>query len=325
MILYKEKVLSLLKSAKSLPNIWLLFGNDDGEIRMIIQKIIKQVNTNESELIKVNSDVNMKEVMFSRSLFEKNKIVIVNDATDSFTSEITDIIDKVMNQDYLIIQGGELKKNSKLRILFEEHNKAIALHCYKLNAFIEKIEQELRINGLTYEIGVPEMLVNIISNDSQIICNEIKKLSLFFADSLNKKITLNMLSNFISNSAEGSLDRLFLSIVLNNKNDLINEMNKMNRINTLFIVRAYQNFLIRMISVQRDLGKIGIEAAMNKLKPPLFGQPKSDFIFAVKQSRIENNLKLLQNAIQIECDFKSISGIELQQIFLQNVVEQIYQ
>ena len=60
----------------------------------------------------------------------------------------------------------------------------------------------------------------------------------------------------------------------------------------MLIIRAYQNFLIRLISVQQELGSIDIESAMKKLKPPLFGQNQS-------------NMNLLEHVISSFVDLRT--------------------
>ena len=323
MILYRDKALNIINSGKNISKCWLIFGADEGEVRIFTQKIIDQVRSDVYEIERVNTDVNIYQLFLERSLFQSSKIVVVEDISDSSTKAIEESMQSMGKNDYLIICGGELKKNSKLRTLFENHESAVAINCYKLDhyAIAGLIEKELRANGIRFDKDMPYMMTNLISSDSKVIRNELEKIILFLSDSLDKKLTSEILTDILSVNSEVSLDKLFISIVLNKQKEFIEEFKKTSQLNDIFIIRAYQNFLIRIISVQKQLWKIGIENAMNSLKPPLFGKQRTDFIDAVQKSDVKNNIKLLNEAIQIECDFKILASTDT--LLFQNILEQL--
>lgn len=314
--------MSLLHSDRKLANSWLIFGSDDGEVRLMTERIVKKVKTSETEVMKVENDLS---VMRAQSLFHTSRVIIVCNATDGVTDAVKNSMQYIHEHDYLIVQGGDLKKNSKLRELFEDSNESLALHCYKLNedAITMVIEKELRQRNIAFDKDIPQMLSSYVSSDSYILQNEINKISLFFADSIEKKLTVSLLNDIVSMNSEASLDQLFTKILLHK--DFSHEMEKaISQMSTIFVIRAYQNFLLRILFVQKQLGKIGIESAMNQLKPPLFGKQKSDFMNVVRNSKFNVNKKLLLGAIQIECDLKSMSGIDSTQILFQQIMEQIW-
>ncbi len=323
MILYRDKALNIINSGKNISKCWLIFGADEGEVRVLTQKIIDKVKSDDYEVEKVNTDANISQIFLERSLFQTNKIVVVEDASDASAKAIENAIESIGQNDYLIVCGGELKKNSKLRTLFETHEIAAALNCYKLDshAIIAGIDKDLRANGIRFEKDIPHMMLNLISTDSKVIQNEIQKIVLFLSDSLDKKLTSELLIEILSVNSEASLDKLFISIIFNKQKEFVDEFKKTSQLSDIFIIRAYQNFLVRIISVQNQLWKIGIENAMNTLKPPLFGKQRSDFIDTVQKSDVKNNIRLLNAAIQIECDLKTSSITET--LLFQNILEQL--
>jgi DNA polymerase III delta subunit len=323
MILYRDKALNTINSCKDISKCWLVFGSDGGEIKVLTQKIIAKVKSEDHELKKVNTDANISQLFIERSLFQSNKIIVIEDASDTSTKAIEECMLSVGQNDYLIVCGGELKKNSKLRTLFESHEACVAVNCYNLDSYAIaiNIDRELRANGIKFDKEIPQMILNLISNDSQIIQNEIQKIVLFLSDSLDKKLTSELLIDILSVNAEASLDILFMNIILNKKKEFVQEFKKTSQLNDIFIIRAYQNFLVRIISVQKQLWKIGIENAMNSLKPPLFGKQRSDFIAAVQQSDMMNNIKLLNEAIETECILKT--SATTQTLIFQNILEQL--
>jgi DNA polymerase III delta subunit len=211
-------------------------------------------------------------------------------------------------------------------LLFEKNENAVAVQCYKIDSSSSKsrIDRELKANGLVYDENIPDLISNLISTDSAVIKNEIEKISLFLADSHEKKLTSEMVGKIISPSPEGSLDAFFMSIILQKKQDFINEMNKLQNTSCILIIRALQNFLCRVIQVQQPLGKIGIEKAMSELIPPLFGKARSDFINAVQNSRVSGNRSLLEKAMQIECDLKVYTSPNPMILLFQNLFEELW-
>lgn len=323
MIIYKDKALNIINSGKNIPRCWLIFGTDEGEVRVITQKIIRKINTDEYEIQTISDVQNLKNSFIERSLFQTSKIIVLEGATDVDIQAVSDTTTHSMSSnDYLIVCAEELKKNSKLRTLFEKHEEFVALNCYKMDqqAIASGIEKELKANGIKFEKDIPGMIAGLVSTDSKVLENELQKITLYLSDSLDKKLTPEIVMEVIAATSETALDRLFISIVLNKKRDFLDEISRASQLTDIFLVRAYQNFMMRVISVQKQLRQIGIENAMNNLKPPLFGKQRNDFIEAVQKSDIQNNIRLLNGAIQIECDLKS--SFETKTLLIQNIIEQ---
>ena len=321
MIIYKEKVNSTIGS-KNPPKLWLIFGTDDGEVDLIIKKIIEKAKNDSYELTTIDDNSELKNAITARSLFQPNKIVVLTGATDSSLDSITGSISQLKSNDYLIVKGGDLKKTSKLRSFFESHESGMALNCYKLDSYsiLPTIEDQLRQHKISFDRDVPSIIARLVSTDSRIIKNEIDKISLFLSDSHDRRLTANMVEELISSSCEMSLDRLFSAIVLKNKKVVASEVQLID--NYMFVIRAFQNYLIRLTSVQKDLGSLGIDGAMNKLKPPLFGRYRTEFIEVVRKSLLEENLFLLEQIIQLECDIKQLP-VDQTQLLVQRIYEMV--
>ncbi len=321
MIIYKDKAISIINS-NNLPKIWLIFGTDEGEIDLIIKKILEKITNPDAEVITIDDISELKNTIKSRSLFHRNKIIVISGVGDAGVNVISAGINHLNVEDYIIVRGGDLKKHSKLRTFFESHETALTLNCYKLDAYgiASVIEGELKQNKIVFDKEIPNVIAGMIAYDTKIASNEIEKIALFLADSHNRKLTVKIVEELISSSAEISLDKLFSSIVLKNKKLVNHEVNLIDKNNYMLVIRAYQNFLIRLISVQQELGSIGIESAMNKLKPPLFGRQRTDFIEVVRKSRLEKNLARLEKAIELECHIKTLP-INQTQLLVQKLYE----
>jgi DNA polymerase III delta subunit len=321
MIIYKDKVLATIDS-KNLPNLWLIFGTDAGEIDLMIKKIVEKVKSESSELMTIYDHSELNNSVRARSLFHLNKIIVLSGVTDLALDTINNSIKHLRNEDCCIFKGGDLKKTSKLRGWFEAHEAAVALNCYKLDSYsiLPMIESGLRKHNIVFDRDIPQLIAGMVSADSRIIHNEIEKIALFLADSHDRKLTVQMVENLVSCSAEMSLDRLFAGIVLKNQKVVSYEIELID--NYMFVIRAYQNYLQRLISAQKDLGRLGIDGVMNRLKPPLFGRNKADFIEVIRRSFLEENISRLHKIIELECDVKT-QPVDHKQLLIHRIYEMV--
>ncbi len=276
------------------------------------------------EIVKIADICELEDTIRCRSLFHKNRVIVLSVISDAGLHSIINSINNLNSEDYLIVRSSDLKKNSKLRAFFESHETAVALNCYKLDSYsiLLMIEGELKRNKIAFDKEVPSIIAGMITSDSKVVSNEIEKIALFLADSHDRRLTGKMVEELISPSTEMSLDRLFSGMVMKNQKIVSHEVNLIDKNNYMLVIRAYQNYLIRLTSVQKDLASLGIEGAMNKLKPPLFGRQRNDFIEVVRKSLLEDNIDRLQKVIQLECDTKRLP-VDQTQILIQRIYESV--
>ena len=114
-------------------NFFLLHGKNEGFKNNIIIKILKKrkiLNYEEKEIID-NEDI-FFESIYSKSLFDNQKIIIIKRASD----KIVKVLDKLKNskiEDVLILNSNYLEKKSKLRIFFEKEKDFICVAFYPDN------------------------------------------------------------------------------------------------------------------------------------------------------------------------------------------------
>ena len=113
----------------------LLYGKNDGLKNQVINDLFKnkKIDTKyEEKEILINKE-NFLESLSSKSLFEKEKIIIIKNASD----KILDLINKIINKNYedikIVIEAELLDKKSKLRSLFEKEKKLICIPFYPDN------------------------------------------------------------------------------------------------------------------------------------------------------------------------------------------------
>ena len=124
--------------------------------------------------------------MFSHSLFENEKLIIINEITDKFNDKIEEILQK--NSDItLILVSKNLDKRSKIRALFEKGKELVCIPVYKddkrtlLNIGYSFFKSK-KINISTESIN---LIVERSSEDRKNLRNELNKIATFYESEKN--------------------------------------------------------------------------------------------------------------------------------------------
>ena len=109
---------------------FLLYGKNEGLKTECINQII---NKNDGKIFNYDEKQIKEEIesfyenILSESLFESEKIIIVNRASDKIYEIIKDLIDRNINNIKIIINAGILETRSKLRSLFEKNKDLVCI------------------------------------------------------------------------------------------------------------------------------------------------------------------------------------------------------
>ena len=105
---------------------YLLYGKNEGLKIDCVNQIIDKSNGKifNYEEKQVQDEVeSFYENILSGSLFESNKIIIINRASEKIFEIIQDLLDRNITNTKIIINAGILETRSKLRSLFEKKKK----------------------------------------------------------------------------------------------------------------------------------------------------------------------------------------------------------
>ena len=101
---------------------FLLYGKNSSLIKETINKIAfsdgESLQYDEKEILE-NEKVFFENILV-KSLFDKNKTIIINRSTDKILKVINEIFDKSLENILVIITSESLEKKSKLRSFFEK-------------------------------------------------------------------------------------------------------------------------------------------------------------------------------------------------------------
>ena len=124
--------------------IILFYGKNEGYKNEEINKIKKRFETIEKydEKKILDNIQSFYEQLTNESLFEKEKLIIIDQTSDKIINIIKDLLEMTLKDVWLILNSGILEKKSKLRNLFEKDKKLICIPFYPdTNEILFKITQ----------------------------------------------------------------------------------------------------------------------------------------------------------------------------------------
>ena len=286
---------------------YLLYGKNEGLKKDCVNEILKKndgkVFNYEEKQIKDETG-SFYENILSGSLFESNKIFIINRASDKIFETIQDLIDRKIKNIKIIINAGILETRSKLRSLFEKNKDLVCVPTYpdnnntltKLTAFFFKKEN----------IAISQQNINMIvdkcNGDRNNLNNELNKIKNYTLS--KKKISAQEIFRLINLSENHELSELIDSCLAKNKSKTINILNEnnYNAEDSIVILRTFLSKAKRILKLAIQLNQNkDINKTINSAKPPIFWKEKE--ILRVQLEKWKPN--------KIEDLIKDLNDIEL--------------
>ena len=169
-------------------NFLLLHGKNEGYKDEEINKITNKFKTKVKKYDEKQVIDNTEEFFvnnLNKSLFDNEKIIIINRCTDKIIKIIEELIDKKVDDIILILNSEALDKKSKLRNFFEKSkNKLISIAFYPDNfeTLIRVARQTLRERKILLSNECISILINKCGGDRKNLLNEIQKIELYLKD-----------------------------------------------------------------------------------------------------------------------------------------------
>ena len=298
-----EKNISAIKE-----NLVLIYGENIG-IKNEIKKEIKK-KFKEFEILLFNQDEILKDstLLFNEvnniSLFEKGKIILVDQSSDKITKTIEEI-SQYLDGQKIFLFAEILDKKSKLRNYFEKSSSFAIVPCYEDN---EQTLKKIILDKLQGFKGLNTENINIIikniNSDRSKLYNELNKIESFFQNKVIDTINLEKLLNLRIND---EFNLLRDSALLGNKtktNSLLSDTYFDTNKNVFYLNSFYQrlNKLKEITKMEKNKSE---EQKVNELKPPIFWKDKSNFIAQTKKWNNNKINEKLRELYCLESSFKS--------------------
>ena len=259
----------------------LFYGKNEGLKDEKIKELIKKCKGykiqryDEKEILDNEEDFHNN--ILNGSLFENQKIIIINKSSDKIISIIDTILEKKIDDVIFIIVANILEKKSKLRSHFEKDKNLICVPFYEdttetLFKLTQKFFNEIKFPISTENINI---IVNKCAGDRESLNNELKKLEFFLKD--KKKLETSDLIKLINLSENFSVNELIDTCLSKNEKKTINILNE-NNFSTEDCIIIIRTFLIKSKRILKLLYENEVNNNINKTiaeaKPPIFWKDK---------------------------------------------------
>ncbi len=257
----------------------LLYGKNEGLKSQVKNELLKNriITSNYDEQEIIDNTHNFIESIYTKSLFENEKLIIINRATDKIFKILSDIINKEIKDLIIIIDADNLEKKSKLRSYFEKDKRCICVPFYPdTNQTLSKIASEkFREKNIPISPSDLNLIINKCNGDRKILFTELQKIE-FYAKKGKKvnKETILKLTNLIENH---SISELVDSCLAKNKAKTLNILaeNHFNNEESVLITRIFLNKLKKILKLSVEYEKNNdLDLTISSAKPPIFWKEK---------------------------------------------------
>ena len=270
-------------------NFFLLYGKNEGLKRDIInEKLINefkgQINKYENSEFINNYELILDEIL-NKSLFEDEKIIIINRVNDKLFKYLEEITLKNIIDVKIILNSENLDKKSKLRLFFEKNKNLITIPVYEDNikSLTDLAIKFLNQNNIKISRETLNLLVNRASGDRDNLKNELEKIYNYSIS--NKSIdlkTVEKLSNLAENYSVNELADSYLSRNKKNISKILNENNYSDE-DCIMILRTISNKSKRLLNIiERYNESKNLETVLSSTKPPIFWKDKEKVKFQAR-------------------------------------------
>jgi len=290
-------------------NLILFYGQNEGlkdeNILKLSSKFHSIIKYDEREVLE-NQD-NFFESIFSGSLFDENKFVIINQASDKIVKIIKILIEKKekIKEIAILLNANTLEKKSKLRSIFEKNLLCVPFYIDNnetLFKFTETFLKQKKINISPLNIN---FLINKCNGDRRNLKNELHKIEMFC---LNKRnIKDEELQKLVCLSENKNISELIDCCLVKDEKNTINILNDniFNNDDSILITRTFLNKLkkIHKLILSYEKNK-NLNETIRNAKPPIFWKDKPIVEKQIRTWKPDLIEKLIIDINEIELQIK---------------------
>ena len=296
--------------------IILFYGKNEGlkneNTKVLLKNCENIINFEEKEII--DNSVSFLESTFSKSLFEKEKVIIIKRATDKILKILEELKSKNVDDVIIILNSDTLDKKSKLRAYFEKTKDLICVPYYSDNQqTLSKLSNDyLKKKNISLSQSNINLIVDKSNGDRELLYNELKKIELFSIS--GKKINSENISKLINLSENHSISELIDSCLAKKSKKTINILNENNFNNEdcIVIVRTFLNKSKKILKLSSEFKKNkNLDLTISSAKPPIFWKDKEITKQQINEWKPENIKKLIYELSEIELKIKKNLSISV--------------
>ena len=288
--------------------IFLLYGNNNGFKDEIIKNFFenkfkkKIYRYDENEIL--HNKENFYNIIFTKSLFEDEKLIIISRVSDKIKDIINEVIEKEIDDTTIILNSNNLDKKSKLRSLFEKNKSTICIPFYEdnsqtLSSIASSFFKEKKIPISQETIN---LLIERCRGDRLNLKNELNKIESFIKD--KNKIDIEDILKLTNLAENYNVSELIDNCLAKNSKKIITILNENNFLteDCILIMRTLlaKTKRLHKLKKESEISK-NIDNTISSFRPIIFWKDKN----IVKQQIEKWPLYKIENLIY------EISEIEL--------------
>ncbi len=282
----------------------------------ILKKNSEIMNFTQDEVIKDTSSLYTE--INNVSLFEKEKIIFIDGASDKIFYILDEIIKKKLDQ-IIILFSDILEKKSKLRNLFEQSKICAAIPCYEDNEITlrrivsEKLKSYKGLSGDNINL-----IINNCNLDRMKLNNELEKIETYFQDKVLKDEQLNILLNTKTSENFSLLKDEAFKGNKKKTNELLSET-IIEQEKNIYYLSLINNRLNKLNEIKNKENVSNLTNVIDNLKPPIFWKDKPNLIEQAKKWDKRKVNIMLNKTYEIEKLMKSNASID-KNVLLKKVI-----
>jgi len=290
-------------------SLFLFYGKNQGlknDALNILTKNENNIQNYEEKEILDNENYFIENVL-SKSLFEKEKFIVIKRATDKILKVIEILHLKNVEDTKIILNSDNLEKKSKLRSFFEKDKKLACVPFYPDNyqTLLKLAHNFLSNKKILISPSNINLIIGKCNDDRETLFNELQKIQYFCKN--GKKIDSENLTKLINLSENHSISELIDNCLAKNKKKIINILNENNFSNEDCIMIT-RSFLIKakkllILSKTFQINK-NIDLTIASAKPPIFWKEKEITKQQIYRWNPENIKKLIYSLSEAELQIK---------------------
>ncbi len=263
-------------------NIFLFYGENEGQKKDVIKSNFdnfKKENTfryYEKDLI--HDRQTFFDQIYSKSFFEKEKLILISDVSDKILDLIEETINSNISEIKIILLAKKLEKKSKIRNFFEKNKKILIVPFYEdtIQTLITIGKKILNDNKISMSQENLNVIIERSQGDRINLKNELQKIINLSQN--NKKLELEDILKLTNLSENYSAGELVDNCLIKNKKRTLNILNENipSSEDNILILRTFLIKLKRLRKLRLNLKENNnIDQVINSFKPPIFWKDKS--------------------------------------------------
>tara|TARA_Y100000591_G_scaffold195790_1_gene169489 strand:- start:182 stop:1174 length:993 start_codon:yes stop_codon:yes gene_type:complete len=303
------KSFEINKINKKINQLILFYGKNEGLKNEALSILIKDENNiqNYEEKEVLDNESNFIENILTKSLFEKEKFIVIKRTTDKILKLIETLHLKNLENTTIILNSDNLEKRSKLRSLFEKDKNLVCVPFYPDN---DQTLSKLAYSFLTNKkISLSPSNINLIVSkcrgEREALINELQKIEYFGKN--GKKINSESISKLINLSENYSISELIDNCLAQNKKKIISILNENNFSNEecIMIIRSFLIKAKKLLVLSETFeNNKNIDLTISSARPPIFWKEKEITKHQIKIWKPKNIKNLIYTLNETELQIK---------------------